>query len=277
MKEPTRRDELYEQCLRRVRNYRTQYRRILSEWDEVKLAEEVTGIIRGTLARNPKRIKNIEEHDAQTCIPTKYVDDVIRFYQAEVSHVDRLKGSDKLLWMDLLRPTEAHVRRWLAGHYLPGYYAISFDHLVLEIVNQTFIRMMDSEFKSYYYDCPLNIWIRNFAYNVGRELLRDNICYQQKIQSLEAIVPGTDGIEVGDTLSNPVLQAQLDQVVARVVIEQALPALSPDQATVINSILAHKSIGEIACEMNRNPKAIYSLKERAVVRMRRYLMLSGEF
>jgi len=271
------RDKISEQCLRRVKNYRTQHRLEWSEQYHVHLAEEVAGIIRKTLAQKPSRITADGEAVVQTTVPASYIDEVIKYYQAESSRVRGLRQGDDTLWTQLLGPIESCVRGWLARHYLPGLCATPFDHLVLEIVNQTFVRVMDSEFASYCYDCPLNAWIIRFAHNVGMELLRDNATYQQKIQSLDDSLPGTLDIEVGDTISDPAVYAHLDRVQARLVIERALPALSRDQATVIRLILDHKSIQEIACVMNRSPKAIYSLKERAVVNMQRYLRFHGEF
>jgi DNA-directed RNA polymerase specialized sigma24 family protein len=277
MTDTTRRDELLEQCLRRVKNYRTQHGQVWSEQYQVKLAEEVAGIIRGTLARKPNRITGEAGSAVQADVPAKYVDDVIGYHQAEFSRVGRLKEKGDPLWLDLVGPIESYARRWLADHYLPGFYSISFDHLVLEIVSQTFVRVKDSEFEGYCYDCPLNAWVANFAHHVGQELLGDHIKYQQKIQPLETVLPGMDEVEVGDTISDPAVQIQLDQMMARLVIEQALPALSSDQAEVIRLMLDHQSVEEIAYAMSRSPKAIYSLKERAVVSMRRYLKLTGEF
>ena len=271
------RDKISEQCLRRVKNYRTQHRLEWSERYQVHLAEEVARIIRRTLAQKPGRISADGESVVQTAVPASYVDEVIKYYRAEYSRVRGLKRGDNALWTQLLKPIESCVRSWLARRYLPGFCAISFDHLVLEIVNQTFVKVMDSEFAGYCYDCPLDAWIVRFAHNVGMELLRDNATYQQTIQSLNDSLPGAVEMEVGDTISDPAVHGHLDRVQARLVIERALPALSRDQATVIRLILDHKSIQEIACVMNRSPKAIYSLKERAVVNMQRYLRFRGEF
>lgn len=272
-----RRDELFEQCLRRVKNHRTQHGLTWSDRYQVELASEVATIIRQTQKRNPARIP-VEVRAADiSSVPATYVDDVIHYYLMDAPRVQRLLQRNDPLWKDLIKIIEAHARKRLAGRYNPAYYHTSLDDLLREVVNQTFVKLAASAFETYYFDCPLNLWLGMYAYHTAQELLHDALKYQQSTESLEKVLPGTADLVTGEVIPDPHAQKEHEIMLARLVIERAWPALSPDQAEVISRRLEGQSTQEIAHAMQRECKAIYSLERRAVVQMQRYLKLLGEF
>lgn len=274
---PPRRDELFEQCLRRVKNYCVQRELAWNDQHQFQLAGEVATIIRQTQRSSPGRISGASQPIASSAVSASYVDDVIHYYVAEAPRVQCLMQQGHPLWKDLLAVIEQHARKRLARSYDLAFYPTSLDNLVLEAVNETFVKLAASAFENYHFDSPLDMWLGMYTFRTAQELLGDTLRYQQKNHSLEKTLPGTTDQEAGEILPDPDAQKDQDRVIARVVIEQAWPALTSDQAEVISRRLAGQETGEIARAMKRSQKAIYSLEYRAVVRMQRYLRLHGEF
>lgn len=269
-------DELTAQCFRRVKNYKRQQNLRWDEHRQVELTHAITPIIRYVRERKPVRIPGTEDVSSGTGVPDTYVDEVIKYYRAESKRVSRLRDGDSASWLQLDPVIREYTLKRLTRSYNPVYYQTPLETLVTEVVNQTYVKLTESEFESFCFDCPLDAWIGNYAVRTALELLRKHIRYARRHYSLEDFITGTNGLMLGDAITDLRAQIEMEQSHARLVIEQIRGCLSSDQSEVISRMLTGESTADIAQAMGRTRNAIYSLRSRAIQALRNQLILSGD-
>lgn len=262
-------DELTEQCFRRVKNYKRQHDLRWSEPRQVQLTHTITSIVWYIREEKPLRIPGTEDISPCTGVPDTYIDDVIKYYRAESQRIAKLSAGDSASWQELYPIIRGYTFRHLLSSRSLTYYQMSLETLAHDVISKTYVKLANSQFRSFCYDCPLDTWIGRYAIHTTQELLRDYFRYADFHFSLEESLPGTNGLAKSDIIPDDRAQSEMESRQKRLAVEQEIRAcLPPSQAEVITRTLAGESTAEIARAMRRTHNAIYILRARAVKTLR---------
>ncbi|MBN1431021.1 MAG: sigma-70 family RNA polymerase sigma factor [Anaerolineae bacterium] len=255
--EPRVSDELYSQCLQRVRAHFTQHSESVSVVRTTNAAHWLFDRVKHNIDRVPV---NVPCHPI-TGIPNSYIDEIIHYVTAEGSRVVALKIGQAETWNKMLdlvmRRVYTSLRRYNTAQS-------DLENLAGELIQHCACLIWEA-IDRYHYDSSLDAWVsRLVTYEVACTCRSSQFRHDSTSLSLESPLPGeTDRLTLIEMLSDDRAERELGVVDTWLILEAGWNTLSMDQQEVVRRRLLGEGIASIANAMGRSPNAIYKLQQRA--------------
>jgi DNA-directed RNA polymerase specialized sigma24 family protein len=236
---------------------------------EQLLAQRVQKIVQHNADEG--RIEEGLPADSETGIPDLYIDRVIGYLLSEGPVIDALLAKQSDTWADKHVEIEQMVRRHVSARC--GLAGERFEELVKDLTQDCSIKIWETLWR-YPYDCELSAWLWKFVENVVRCACRkSSFRHSHDNISLDSPPDGSlDGPLLIEVLPDERALGSLEKTDLVLTIRAGYGLLSRLQRLLIELQLGGIDSPEIAFYLNRTVNAIYTIRQRAVKKLHKFVI-----